>query len=284
MRSHARRFWRTRRSPRRRNRVTASHDRGHRQCGWRRGRACVLGELWHVLGLVRRRAVRQCLDDAQLAARAAPDLEPLVVLRVRLFASFVAARLREDGVHHRTEVVATTGRKPCSDECRGDEQCESARTQAAHKLSTLFTDREHHLRILGLSKGIRDPEKRVCSKCSRYWRLPDDVVRRLEAALPPSFVDLFRRFPTLESPPHRIVPGPRHHSLATGKPGSLEPSAKRILSVPTRTRSWRNQSSRRYEGLEHDGNDPTMRGESLATNGPDSRRTLPTLLTESADG
>lgn len=134
---------------------------------------------------------------------------------------------------------------------------------------------EHVRQREGTSLGFaKEHAEVVCRVLSES--LPDDVVRRVAAALPATFGDLFRSLPTPESPPaHRIVPGPHHHSLATGKPGSLQPLSEahppgaHAHSVVCETNPHGDTKVSSTKGTTQE-----RERESLATNEPQSRRTI----------
>ncbi len=75
----------------------------------------------------------------------------------------------------------------------------------------------------GVALGVaREHVQVVCRVLGEL--LPEQVARTLEAALPSSFAELFRRPSAGRPPPHREREvSPALNTLASGKPGSLHP-------------------------------------------------------------
>jgi uncharacterized protein (DUF2267 family) len=75
----------------------------------------------------------------------------------------------------------------------------------------------------GVSLGFaREHAQGVCRALGEI--LPGEALRALEEALPASFAELFHPPPPPAPPPgYRVAKSERHHTLATGRPGSRHP-------------------------------------------------------------
>jgi uncharacterized protein (DUF2267 family) len=107
--------------------------------------------------------------------------------------------------------------------------------------------------------------------------LPDDARARLERAVPAEYVDLFRGVSRDTAPPptHPVEPGARHHSLATGKPGSRHPvSEAHPDSAHTHSLAREDDPHGDTKLSSASGLTQERLDESLATNVPDPSRRI----------
>lgn len=127
----------------------------------------------------------------------------------------------------------------------------------------------------GVSLGFaREHAEVVCRAVAEA--LEEEARLRMEGALPDSFAELFRvPLPSEPPPAHPLGQSERHHTLATGRPGTRHPVSESRAEV-AQAHSVVREANPHAETKVSSARGLTQEqvGESLASAQPDSRRTI----------